>query len=65
MESRVHMTFNLIERDIFFPRLLTHKLHGKLSSTYACSIDRKYRLLFSFDAKYIYLESIGTHDELY
>lgn len=51
--------------DIFSPSLETHKLHGKMAKSYACSVNYYYRIVFSFDDQYIYLESIGSHDDVY
>ena len=65
LTSKVDQILQLLEANINHPLLKTHKLHGKLSSTYACKINHKYRLLFSFDTATIYLESIGSHDDVY
>ena len=56
--------FERLEKDVFIPSLKTHKLHGNMSKVYACSVNYDFRIIFSFDSKYVYLESIGTHDEV-
>ena len=53
------------------PKLETHKLKGKLSGTWACSVGYDLRIVFDFvrekDKKEddIFLIEIGTHDEIY
>ncbi len=65
MFKDVLRTTRLLEHDIRASSLKTHKLHGKLAKSHACSINYHYRIVFSFDEKYIYLESIGSHDDVY
>ena len=50
-------------QNAFDPRLDTHKLKGELREYWAYSINRKYRILFSFinSNEAIYYD-IGTHD---
>lgn len=59
----------LLAADAFDPRLRTHKLKGKLESSWACSAGYDLRIIFSFvqheDSEAILLETIGTHDEVY
>lgn len=57
--------FRRMEKDIHDPRLKTHKLHGAFKDFYASSINYHYRVVFKFDAKFIYPESIGSHDDVY
>lgn len=55
----------------FDPKLETHKLKGKLSGAWACSVGYDLRIIFDFvkekDKKEddIFLIEIGTHDEVY
>ncbi|MDT3741441.1 MAG: hypothetical protein RO257_18285 [Candidatus Kapabacteria bacterium] len=58
----------------FSPTLKTHKLKGNLRNSYACSLNYEYRIIFkilynfqleSSTENVIYLETIGTHDEVY
>ena len=65
MDSDIEHTLESLKDDIFTPSLKTHKLHGKMKDSYACSIDNHYRIAFSFDKEYIYLESIGNYDDVY
>ena len=65
IKDDVRKTIGLLEKDVFIPSLKTHKLHGSMSKVYACSVNYDFRIIFSFDSKYVYLESIGTHDEVY
>ncbi len=48
------------------PSLNTHKLIGNLSNLYAFKIEYDLRITFTWqsDAE-IYVENIGTHDEVY
>lgn len=57
--------------DPFHPSLRTHKLMGKLSNIWSCSIDYSYRILFEFvenigsSSEAILLLNIGSHNEVY
>ena len=63
------LTLEEMKENPYSSILKTHKLKGKLSGSYACSINYSIRIVFSFcqyqghDA--ILLESIGTNDEVY
>ena len=65
LEQKIKDTFRLLEIDMSTPSLKTHKLHGKMAGSYACSINYHYRIVFTFDDKLIYPESIGNHDDVY
>jgi addiction module RelE/StbE family toxin len=64
-------TLDLLAQDPFLPRLETHKLKGKLSGSWACSVQHDLRVLFDFvkseteGPDNIFLIDIGTHDEVY
>ncbi len=52
----------LFRKDPFDLKLRTHKLHGPLGGFYAYSVDRRHRIIFSFqDSKTIVYHEIGTH----
>ncbi len=53
--------------DPFDPRLMTHKLTGKLSGFWAFSVDQDCRVVFSFihGKVKVLLIDIGTHDQVY
>jgi mRNA-degrading endonuclease YafQ of YafQ-DinJ toxin-antitoxin module len=61
----------LLANDPYNPILRTHKLKGKLSGAYACSVEYDCRIIFSFEYNQeieeteIMLIDIGTHDEVY
>jgi addiction module RelE/StbE family toxin len=64
-------TLRLLVQDPFLPKLKTHKLKGKLSGSWACSVGYEYRIIFDFvklehqkEAGILLIE-IGTHDEVY
>jgi len=43
-------------------RLKTHKLHGRLKTYWAFSIDQKYRIIFEFaDKDTVWFHSVGDH----
>ena len=55
--------------DAFAPALRTHKLHGELAGSWACSAGYDLRVVFALaehdGAEAIVLLSVGTHDEVY
>lgn len=52
----------LFRKNPFDPLLHTHKLHGSLKDFYAYSVDRRYRIIFSFqNSKTVVYHEIGTH----
>ena len=61
----------LLAEDPFTARLATHKLKGKLSGSWACSVGYDLRIVFDFvksasgQEDDILLIEIGTHDEVY
>jgi addiction module RelE/StbE family toxin len=68
--QEIETALRLLTADPFAPQLETHKLKGKLSGSWACSVSRDLRIIFDFvkdkegkDA--ILLLEIGTHDEVY
>ncbi|MDT3740162.1 MAG: type II toxin-antitoxin system mRNA interferase toxin, RelE/StbE family [Candidatus Kapabacteria bacterium] len=69
IKSRIFEVLSLMQEDPFQPKLKTHKLHGKLQSLLAASIDFEYRIIFMIreisNIKSIVLIDIGTHDEVY
>ncbi len=58
-------SLKILSNDIFDPKLKTHKLTGNLKEFYAGRVNYSIRVIFKFDDEYIYLETIGTHDEVY
>lgn len=62
-------TLELLQADPYAASLKTHKLKGKLSTSWACSGGYDLRIVFSFTKHSgrpaILLESAGTHDEIY
>mgnify|MGYP001569112472 CR=1 FL=1 len=53
----------LFRGDPFHPGLETHKLHGKDKDAWSFSVDRRYRIKFSFleNNRVLFLD-IGLHD---
>ena len=64
-------TLRLLGENPFADRLATHKLKGKLSGSWACSVGYDLRIVFDFvkstsrQEDDILLMDIGTHDEVY
>ena len=69
LAEELQLTLELLAEDAFHPRLRTHKLKGKLASSWACSGGYDLRVVFQFvkhkTEEAILLEAIGTHDEVY
>ncbi len=63
-----------LQNDPMHPELKSHKLKGILSGSFACSLTYDIRIIFDIKQNYIYknevinvifLQTIGTHDEVY
>ncbi len=65
LAKKVIDTLKRLAGDINDPILKTHKLSGDLKNSFACSINYEYRIVFYYDDVFVYLESIGSHDEVY
>jgi addiction module RelE/StbE family toxin len=65
LKSRIGKTLKLLVADLNCPSLETHKLKGKLSDKYGCSINYHYRLVFKITENRIQIISIGSHDDVY
>lgn len=67
----IEQTLKMLVKDPFVPQLETHKLKGKLSGVWACSIGYDLRIVFNFvkdkdkQEDDIFLIEIGTHEEVY
>lgn len=67
----IEQALRWLAADPFDPRLRTHKLKGKLSGTWACTVEYDCRITFEFvqnpdsGEEEILLIDIGTHDEVY
>jgi addiction module RelE/StbE family toxin len=66
----IEEVLRLLAQDPFLPRLETHKLKGKLSGSWACTVGYDLRIVFDFvegegREEDILLIEIGTHDEVY
>jgi mRNA-degrading endonuclease YafQ of YafQ-DinJ toxin-antitoxin module len=62
-------TFAALMDDAFHVGLKTHKLKGELAGSWACSAGYDVRIIFEFveheGAEAIFLQNVGTHDEVY
>ncbi len=71
LRNEIEQTLKLLAQDTFAPSLETHKLKGKLTSFWACSVAYNLRIVFDFvkiegqPEDDIRLLEIGTHDEVY
>ncbi|MEK7075149.1 MAG: type II toxin-antitoxin system mRNA interferase toxin, RelE/StbE family [Patescibacteria group bacterium] len=63
IQKLVRRKDQIFRTDAFHSSLRTHKLHGEFKNYWAYSINREYRVLFSFDNDHAvtYL-NIGTHE---
>ncbi len=67
----IENTLRLLVNDPFAVQLETHKLKGKLSGSWACSVEYDLRIIFDFiknekqQEDDIFLIGIGTHEEVY
>lgn len=70
-QKDIEKALELLVENPFIPQLETHKLKGKLSSSWACSIGYNIRIIFDFVKSKkqkeddIFLIEIGSHDEVY
>ena len=71
LKPKIEDKLKLLSADPYNPILRTHKLKGKLSGAWACSVEYDCRIVFSFEknqetqTEEILLIDIGTHDEVY
>ena len=71
LRQAIGQTLRLLADDPREPRLATHKLKGKLSGSWACTVNYDLRIVFDFIAEEdseleaIFLMDLGTHDEVY
>jgi addiction module RelE/StbE family toxin len=71
MEAKIVERLRLLATDPFHHSLKTHKLKGKLSGAWACSVEYDCRIVFNFkknldsEVEEIFLIDIGSHDEVY
>jgi len=65
----IRTSLELLVDDAMHPKLKTHKLKGKLEGSWACSAGYDLRIIFRFgkyeDIEAVFLETIGTHEEVY
>jgi mRNA-degrading endonuclease YafQ of YafQ-DinJ toxin-antitoxin module len=67
--EEIRTSLGLLAANAFHPKLKTHKLKGKLEGSWACSAGYDLRIIFNF-GKYegqeaVFLETVGTHEEVY
>lgn len=71
LRQDIENTLRLLVNDPFAVQLETHKLKGKLSDSWACSVGYDLRIIFDFiknekqQVDDIFLIGIGTHEEVY
>lgn len=70
LKPEIEETLRSLVENPFAPHLKTHKLKGKLSGVWACSVRFNFRIIFDFikskkEEGDIFLIEIGTHDEVY
>lgn len=65
LQKEILIAIRLLELDVKNPKLKTHKLSGNLKDFSACRVNYSIRILFKFDDENVYLETVGTHDDVY
>lgn len=71
LDKEIEKTLKLLSENPFAPQLETHKLKGKLTGSWACTVRYDMRIIFDFVKNEsgaeddIFLLEIGTHDEVY
>lgn len=65
LAQKVNNIFEKISKDVFDPSLKTHKLKGDLKKYHACSINFSIRVIFRITDECVFMQSIGSHDEVY
>ncbi|AFZ14916.1 addiction module toxin, RelE/StbE family [Crinalium epipsammum PCC 9333] len=71
LKIKIDNKLKLLATDPYDPILRTHRLKGKLSGAWACSVEYDCRIVFIFEQneetneEEILLIDIGTHDEVY
>ena len=71
LKYKIESKLRLLSDNPYNPILRTHKLKGKLSGAWACTIEYDCRIVFCFEQNQETLEEeinlidIGTHDEVY
>ena len=67
--DEIRLTLELLSDNANHPKLKTHKLKGKLEGSWACSAGFDLRIVFRFgkyeEQEAVFLETIGTHEEVY
>jgi addiction module RelE/StbE family toxin len=65
----IRVALELLADNADSPKLKTHKLKGKLEGSWACSAGYDLRIVFRFgqyqEKEAIFLETVGTHEEVY
>ena len=71
LKYKIESKLRLLSDNPYNPILRTHKLKGKLSGAWACTVEYDCRIVFCFEQNQETLEDeinfidIGTHDEVY
>ena len=69
LKNKLIEVYELMEKNIFDPKLKTHKLQGELKERWSCSLTYNLRIIFKFreinNEKVIELLMVGDHDSVY
>ncbi len=70
IKLKIEERLRILAIDPYHPILRTHKLKGKLSNAWACSVEYDCRIIFGIiknqeAEEEILLIDIGTHDDVY
>ena len=65
----LRVALDVMSKDVFDPKLKTHKLKGDLEGSWSCSAGYDLRIIFQFvqheGSEAVLLQTVGTHDEVY
>ncbi|OGU12032.1 MAG: plasmid stabilization protein [Ignavibacteria bacterium GWB2_35_12] len=70
LAAKIERTLENLKTDIFHPSLYSHKLKGRLSGCWSCTVDYDNRIIFEINKTEnneteILLLSFGSHDAVY
>jgi len=67
--ENIRAALEQLSQDAHHSKLKAHKLKGRLAGSWACSAGYDLRIIFRFgkykEQEAVFLETIGTHEEVY
>jgi mRNA-degrading endonuclease YafQ of YafQ-DinJ toxin-antitoxin module len=65
LQQEIIECIKLLSLDINDIKLKTHKLSGNLKYFYSARVNFSIRIIFKYDDESVYLETVGSHDDVY